>query len=141
MRSMILSLFLLVGTGCPGGGGPCSSTETLFPSPQAVGIRTDAGVQVDVTWASTSAPAAFYASPTVRGDAELVDAGATGARVISTSPATPLEFDLRYFEGPTRTCQHVGMDDTYVLSVTVPLLADGGVGPGTITTDVDLGAL
>lgn len=143
MRSTLLALLLIICTGCPGGGGTCSSADSLFPSPQAVGVVTDAGVQVDVTWTATSAPAAFYGSPSVVGgtSVRLLNAGVTGAQVFSTSSVSPIEFELRYLEGVTRTCRHLGMDDTYVLSVSVPLLADGGVGPGTITTDVDLGAL
>lgn len=141
MRSTLLMLTLVLVTGCPGGG-TCSSSETLFPSPGARGTNTDAGVVVDVTWLSTSAPPAFYASPTVTGGARLLDAGVTGAQVISTdSPDGGLAFELRYREGPTRTCRHIGMDDTYVLSVSLRLFADGGVGVGTVTTSVDLGAL
>jgi hypothetical protein len=141
MRSTLLMLTLVLVTGCPGGG-PCSSSETLFPSPRVGGSNSDAGVVVDVTWQSTSAPPAFYASPTVTGGTRLLDAGVTGAQVISTaSPDGGLAFDLRYVEGPTRTCGHIGMDDTYVLSVAMPLLADGGVGVGTVTTSIELGAL
>lgn len=141
MRTVLVLLALVVATGCPSGG-PCSSPASLFPSPSARGTRTDAGVQVDVSWGVTSAPPAFYASPTVRGDVLLIDAGVTGAQVSSTSQRVgTLEFDLRYVEGPTRTCQHVGMDDTFILSVSVPVLADGGVGAGMVDTSLDLGAL
>ncbi|MDP2270609.1 MAG: hypothetical protein Q8N23_13310 [Archangium sp.] len=142
MRTTLLALTLLLTAGCPMSGGPCSSAAVLFPSPAASGTTTDAGVVIDVTWQPTSAPAAFYASPSATGNVRLLDAGVTGAQLISTSSSTgTLAFELRYSEGPTRTCSHLGMDDTYVLSVSVPRLTDGGVGAGSVTTSIDLGAL
>lgn len=141
MRPTLLALVLVVATGCPGGG-TCSSPLTLFPSVSARGVVSDAGVVVDVTWQPTTAPASFYASPSVAGRTRLLDAGVTGAQVFSSETTDgSVVFDLRYVEGATRTCRHVGMDDTYVLSVSVPRLSDGGVGAGTVTTDVQLGAL
>lgn len=146
MRAPVWVPVLIVVSGCPSMEGPCSSPSILFPDVRARGSVTDAGVMVDVSWSATSAPGAFYAMPTVvsRASVLLTDAGVTGAQVSTPSfPADggPLEFSLRYGEGPTRTCRHAGMDDTYVLSVAVPQSADGGVGPGTVTTSVDLGAL
>lgn len=145
MRSLLILLAVLpLLTGCPNAGGPCSSPETLFPNPVARAAIGDAGVDIDVSWQlSASTPAAFYASPRVvsNASARLLDAGVTGAQLrADMPPAGSLRVELQYFEGPTRTCSHVGMDDTYVLSVVFPE-TDGGLGTGAITTKTDLGAL
>ncbi|MFO0600011.1 MAG: hypothetical protein U0228_32170 [Myxococcaceae bacterium] len=146
MRALLVVLVLALGSGCPGGGnGPCTSPEVLFPAARATATSVDAGmVRIDVRWqVNASVPDAFYAQPLVSGDARLVDAGTSFVELISTRPFSSgsVNARLEYFEGPARSCQHIGMDDTYVLEVSVPVPTDGGTSTGTIKTDVQLGAL